>query len=254
MVFRFHDGQSLRATIEHEAPLYYSLRDTAGNPLVVSRDRVRKIVPLADVEPCPDAFSGAATDPGHSWDGDACALCGKSRKAAPASAEQASATDDTAMQALSDAGAQCGDCGDQPGDRICPDCERCYGWYVAALRKAGWAPRTETLNEATEAARSEYLHEDTGTPEDEAYNQGITDAVAAIGALLEAASSSRTAADEQPETAVEFGVRTPDGDVLTSTQDREAAVQRQGLLRHQYPDAVLVQRTVRYGPWTEATS
>jgi hypothetical protein len=60
--------------------------------------------------------------------------------------------DDIAMQALSDKGAMCGDCGDQPGDRICPDCERCRRWYVAALRDAGWAPRTETLNyAATEA-------------------------------------------------------------------------------------------------------
>lgn len=61
-----------------------------------------------------------------------------------------SAFDEAAKQALSDAGAQCGDCGDQPGDRICPDCERCYGWYVAALRKAGWVPRAEVLNEAAD--------------------------------------------------------------------------------------------------------
>lgn len=66
-----------------------------------------------------------------------------------------SAFDNAAMQALSDAGAQCGDCGDQPGDRICPDCERCYGWYVAALRKAGWAPRAETLNKAADAVVAE---------------------------------------------------------------------------------------------------
>jgi hypothetical protein len=51
--------------------------------------------------------------------------------------------DDHAIQILSNEGAQCGDCGDQPGDRICPDCERCRGWYVAALRKAGWAPQPE---------------------------------------------------------------------------------------------------------------
>jgi hypothetical protein len=56
--------------------------------------------------------------------------------------------DDKAMQALSDAGAQCGVCGDQPGDRTCPDCEHCYRQYVAALRAAGWAPRTEVLDEA----------------------------------------------------------------------------------------------------------
>lgn len=62
------------------------------------------------------------------------------------------------------------------------------------------ADRAEVLNEAIEAARSEYLNEDASTPEDEAYNQGVTDAIAAIGALLEAASSSGTAGDEQPET------------------------------------------------------
>lgn len=79
MVFRFHDGQSLRAVIDTEAPLFYNLRDTAGNPLVVSKDRVREVVPLDDVEPCPASFSGATTDPGHSWDGGACTLCGKPR-------------------------------------------------------------------------------------------------------------------------------------------------------------------------------
>jgi hypothetical protein len=91
MVFRVLGGQSLRAVIECEAPLYYSLRDTAGNPLVVSRDRVREIVPLADVDPCPGAFSGAATDPGHSWDGDACSLCGAPRLAAPAASQGSTA-------------------------------------------------------------------------------------------------------------------------------------------------------------------
>jgi hypothetical protein len=54
--------------------------------------------------------------------------------------------DDHAIQILSNEGAQCGDCGDQPGDRICPDCERCRRWYVAALRKAGWAPISEAAD------------------------------------------------------------------------------------------------------------
>jgi len=45
--------------------------------------------------------------------------------------------------------------------------------------------RTAALNEAIEAARGEYLHDETGTPEDEAYNQAVSDVVAAIGALLE---------------------------------------------------------------------
>ncbi|MFI7096775.1 hypothetical protein [Streptomyces lydicus] len=60
--------------------------------------------------------------------------------------------DNQAMQALSDAGAQCGNCGDEPGDWKCPDCERCYRRYVDALRKAGWAPRAEVLREAADIA------------------------------------------------------------------------------------------------------
>lgn len=47
------------------------------------------------------------------------------------------------------------------------------------------AHRAQNLNEAIETARGEYLHDDTATPEDEAYNQAVSDVVAAIGALLE---------------------------------------------------------------------
>jgi hypothetical protein len=47
------------------------------------------------------------------------------------------------------------------------------------------AYRADNLNEAIEVARGEYLHDATGTPEDEAYNQAVSDVVAAIGALLE---------------------------------------------------------------------
>lgn len=45
--------------------------------------------------------------------------------------------------------------------------------------------RAEVLAEAIEAARGEYLNDDTRTPEDEAYNQAVSDVVAAIGALTE---------------------------------------------------------------------
>ena len=51
--------------------------------------------------------------------------------------------DDIAIQVLSNEGAQCGTCGDEPGDRICPDCEKCRARYVAALRAVGWAPLSE---------------------------------------------------------------------------------------------------------------
>lgn len=62
--------------------------------------------------------------------------------------------DDLAIQILSNEGAQCGVCGDQPGDRICPDCEKCRTRYVAALRAAGWAPRAE-LQQQIDHARTE---------------------------------------------------------------------------------------------------
>ena len=66
------------------------------------------------------------------------------------------AFDNQAMQALSEAGAMCGACGDEPGDRNCPDCERCYEWYVAALRAAGWSPRAEVLREAADELDTEF--------------------------------------------------------------------------------------------------
>lgn len=47
------------------------------------------------------------------------------------------------------------------------------------------AHRAENLTEAIETARGEYLTDATGSPEDEAYNQAVSDVVAAIGALLE---------------------------------------------------------------------
>lgn len=47
------------------------------------------------------------------------------------------------------------------------------------------AHRLEVLTEAVEAARGEYLHDQTGSPEDEAYNRAVSDVVAALGALLE---------------------------------------------------------------------
>lgn len=45
--------------------------------------------------------------------------------------------------------------------------------------------RRDVLEEVAEVARSEYLEDATGTPEDEAYNQAVSDVVASIGALLE---------------------------------------------------------------------
>ncbi|MGW0948477.1 hypothetical protein ACWD4O_38805 [Streptomyces sp. NPDC002623] len=59
------------------------------------------------------------------------------------------AQDELAVQALSNAGAMCGVCGDEPGDRRCPDCETCRRRYIAVLRAAGWAPLAEVQAELT---------------------------------------------------------------------------------------------------------
>lgn len=58
---------------------------------------------------------------------------------------------EAALQVLSDAGAMCGVCGDEPGDRTCPDCERCRHRYLAALRAAGWAPTAEIQQQIDKA-------------------------------------------------------------------------------------------------------
>lgn len=54
-----------------------------------------------------------------------------------------------------------------------------------AEAERGKTDRSATLTEAIQAARSEYLTDATGHPEDDAYNQGVTDAIAAIGKLLD---------------------------------------------------------------------
>ena len=65
-----------------------------------------------------------------------------------------------------------------------------YGWVAADApeRAANMVDKLRSghLNEAIEAARSERLHDNTGTPEDEAYNQAISDVVAAIERLRDA--------------------------------------------------------------------
>jgi hypothetical protein len=71
--------------------------------------------------------------------------------------------DDRAVQVLSQAGAMCGVCGDEPGDRKCPDCESCRRDYLECLYgEAGWGPGAALLAEtqrlqAELAARDERL-------------------------------------------------------------------------------------------------
>lgn len=60
-------------------------------------------------------------------------------------------------------------------------------WTRSEAQSAIAAYRDEVLREAIEAARGEYLTDATGTDEDTAYNQGVTDAITAICKLIEGA-------------------------------------------------------------------
>lgn len=102
--------------------------------------------------------------------------------------DQQLASDDRAIQVLSDQGAQCGDCGDEPGDRVCPDCEKYRRWYVDALRAAGWAPRDEVLREVADMA-------DPAAPEVSFFGGMVGPSVAAWLRML----ADRAARDAAPE-------------------------------------------------------
>lgn len=54
---------------------------------------------------------------------------------------------------------------------------------AATRRQMLAAVHSETIAEAVEAGRSEYLAEATGDETDGAYNRGVADAVAAVSAL-----------------------------------------------------------------------
>ncbi|MDX3532478.1 hypothetical protein P1P75_40325 [Streptomyces sp. ID05-39B] len=56
-------------------------------------------------------------------------------------------TDDAALQALSNQGAMCGTCANEPGNRTCPYCEEARHRYLKALRAIGWAPLTHVQAE-----------------------------------------------------------------------------------------------------------
>lgn len=81
-------------------------------------------------------------------------------------------------------------CGHQKNGHGLDFTDRCLncqcGAYTPAVgqpAEAQPADRAAVLREAIEAAEGELLHDDTRTPEDEAYNQGVRDAAAAIASL-----------------------------------------------------------------------
>jgi hypothetical protein len=69
---------------------------------------------------------------------------------------------------------------DCPGDRPgCPDEE-----FTRRVDKLISEVRAATLREARDAAANEHLQDDTGCPEDVAYDEGVYDAVQAIERLM----------------------------------------------------------------------
>ncbi|MEU1443064.1 hypothetical protein [Streptomyces mirabilis] len=97
---------------------------------------------------------------------------------------------DRAVQILSNEGAQCGDCGDEPGDRICPDCEKCRARYVTALRAAGWAPQDEGLAGEVRRLRAEV----------ERWRRTAYQVACTHESDASAAGPAERAVEEQPET------------------------------------------------------
>lgn len=78
----------------------------------------------------------------------------------------------------------------------------------------------------------------------------------AVGDLLAELAAVRAERDEaraRVADAIEYGIRIPDGSVLsptTSLAEEQARLER---YRDTWPEAVLVQRPVFHGEWTEAT-
>ena len=168
-----------------------------------------------------------------------------------------SAADEAAIQALSVAGAFCGECGFEPGDRGCPDCERTWTWYVDALRAAGWAPRDEVIGDRDAQIVAWLL---TKAAEEGTRNKDARAQATAIYRMADKLSRGavRPPLSKGPD-SIEYGIRVtsngPDSEVLRYPGDSRSAIEDR-LVRHRTgnPSAHLVQRTVRHGEWTEVAS
>lgn len=89
------------------------------------------------------AAEALAHEPCHCGQ-DGCAFCDQP--------DEDETPDATGIKALSNAGAFCGNCGFEPGDRGCPDCRSHWAHCIEKLRAAGWAPRHESYREAAAEA------------------------------------------------------------------------------------------------------
>ncbi|MGW2223891.1 hypothetical protein [Streptomyces formicae] len=77
-----------------------------------------------------------------------------------------------------------------------------------------------------------------------------------VAVVREAADGVRPEGKQWPADVIQYGIRIPDGSVLkdgtlTDLAEQQARLSR---CRDTWPEAVLVQRTVRHGEWAEVTS
>jgi hypothetical protein len=86
------------------------------------------------------------------------------------------------------------------------------------------AYRAEVLTEAVAAARAEYLTDDTGADEDAAYNQGVSDAIAAIGRLTEGGAEVRVDQFSAGTAEVRAAVLAEVADMLMAADETAAAL------------------------------
>ena len=110
--------------------------------------------------------------------------------------------------------------------------------------------RAAALREGADAI----LQSSHGEPMRDAYNAKMQ----AVGLLRRMAAGKPEEPVTPAEAATEYGIRIPGGRVLLDGNTRDRADQMQRLARCQgkamWPDAILVQRSVSYGEWTETTS
>ena len=124
---------------------------------------------------------------------------------------------------------------------------------------------TEHVNALLDAFAAEVRREDIALIENAADDADFTEEPLYIVGLRSAVDllknavpavpvPDNTTGDEEAKAAVQYGIDFGRGFDITDGFDRELQEQRLGRWRDTHPDARLVQRTVRYGAWTEVTS
>jgi hypothetical protein len=150
-----------------------------GHTDVVWVDGHSACISLTHVDPVSESVWRAAKQA----DETAAAVAAQGALPVPVGDQPQPWNDDRAVQVLSQAGAMCGVCGDEPGDRKCPDCESCRRDYLECLyEEAGWGPRAALLAEVErlKAELAKYVGQEPTVAEEMAYLSRSVQAVADV--------------------------------------------------------------------------